>query len=216
MRTNLSTLDELEWLAELEDEWETETRFTFTGVPPSVLRLLKKVHDPSRSAKQKAGMERLAVIEGIRLGERNENELSDWIFFNRYQSREGRYISKDYDGADFEAWSRKWLWIRDNIVCPELQRVGYTCPAPAEACPTGPCVGHYTIEDVRDLRMHIVSNAIQEWERWGRGTVRECDAAIQAVLLHSGRMALASIPTPHGRGPGGAATKRGAPLSSPG
>jgi len=179
MRTNLSTFDELDWLPELEDEWETESRFTFTGVPPSVLRLLTKVHDPNRSAKQKAGMENLAVIEGIRLGERDENTLTDWLFFNRYRSRNGRYISRTE--ADYDGWSKKWLWLRDNVVRPRLS--GVRIPAPEEACPAGPCVGQYTNEDVRDLRMHIVSNAIQEWERWGRGTVTECDAAIQPVLF---------------------------------
>lgn len=105
---------------ELEEEWESEATFTFDGVPADVKNLLR------------ARREREAVVLAIRHGDRNENHLSDLVFFNRHPERGGKFISRSE--PSYTKVSREWISIRDAIVRPALRS---SRPAPKPRPGTG-------------------------------------------------------------------------------
>jgi murein endopeptidase len=75
---------------------------------------------------------RLAELVGVR----DENALTNMIFFDRHPERNGRKIEKSE--PNFKPLSGEWLNIRDRIVRPFLAQ---TAPAqPSGAQPTGPVV----------------------------------------------------------------------------
>lgn len=79
--------------------------------------------------------ERAAVQAAIAAGNRNENRLSDLIFFRRHPERNGRLIQRNE--PNFHSLSQEWLRIRDQIVRPELRgghRPSYTPPDPQTSC----------------------------------------------------------------------------------
>ncbi len=81
------------------------------------------------------GQERAAVQAAIAAGNRNENRLSDLIFFRRHPERNGRLIQRSE--PNFRALSQEWLRIRDQLVRPELRggyRPNYTPPDPQTSC----------------------------------------------------------------------------------
>lgn len=55
----------------------------------------------------------------LRQGERNENKLTNIIFFARHPERDGQAIRRNE--ANFQALSREWISIRDNLVRPALR-----------------------------------------------------------------------------------------------
>jgi len=59
-----------------------------------------------------------ALSRAVRLGTRDENELSDLIFFKRHPERDGRSIRKGE--RDFKNLSQEWIHIRDKVVRPFL------------------------------------------------------------------------------------------------
>lgn len=130
-------IGELESATDLHAEWELKGEATFDfsqEVPTAVRRLLPP------SGQQDTQRERQAIAEAIKLGDRNENHLSDIIFFNRHPERGGRFIERAE--RDYTTVSREWIAIRNTIVRPALR--GTTPPAPGR----GP-VAPLTITSIR-------------------------------------------------------------------
>jgi len=111
MRANLFTFDELEWLPELEDEWES-------------------YGDSSASESQ-------LVSSAIRRGTTDENSLTNLVFFRRHPERNGRSISGSE--RNYQTLVREWVAIRDTIVRPVLRSGAPTPPStmPAPSTPSG-------------------------------------------------------------------------------
>ena len=96
-----------EWETEWEGEWEFETPFSFARFPKAVLDALKR------------GLEVAAINIAVATGSRNENVLSDLVFFFRHPERKGRLLKKGE--PDFGKLSLEWLRdIRDRLVRPVL------------------------------------------------------------------------------------------------
>ena len=87
-------------------ELEFEEEFNLSGYPADVLTTLR--------ARREADAVKLAIGKGIR----DENTLSDLVFFARHPERSGRYISSGE--PNYSSLSREWLDIRDRIVRPAL------------------------------------------------------------------------------------------------
>lgn len=74
----------------------------------------------------------LAVRLAISMGNRDENSLTNLVFFARHPERSGRPIART--DPDFAALSKEWLHIRNTIVRPLLRR---TAPPGSPASPRG-------------------------------------------------------------------------------
>lgn len=85
-----------------------EEEFNFAEFPAAVLKALR------------SGLERVAVNLAVAFGARNENKLSDLVFFRRHSERGGRLLRKGE--KDFQKLSQVWLEIRDQLVRPVLFR----------------------------------------------------------------------------------------------
>jgi hypothetical protein len=104
--------------------WETEEELgflDFLGFPAAVLDALR------------SGPAAVAVRLAASLGFRDENNLTNLIFFARHPERGGRKLEQSEPG--FQALSREWLEIRDKLVRPALAPAVPTKPAPP--VPTG-------------------------------------------------------------------------------
>jgi hypothetical protein len=102
--------------------WESEEELGFLdvfGFPAAVLNALR------------SGPAAAAVHLAVKLGFRDENKLTNLIFFARHPERGGRKLEKSEPG--FQALSREWLEIRDRIVRPVFGRTAPSKPLPAGA-----------------------------------------------------------------------------------
>lgn len=120
--------------AGLEDE------SSYLSLPRSVLAMLK------------GGLAAAAVKLAIRYGQRDENQLTNMVFFARHPERNGRSLSATE--PNFQQLSREWLDIRDRIVRPAL-RGSSTAPSSGRtpsASPASPS-GAPDIVSVRGIRV---------------------------------------------------------------
>lgn len=104
----LRELDELEDAATGEDEQQAE--LSLTSLPKSVGVALR------------SGAERVAVRLAWRAGQRNEDQLTNLIFFSRNPNRWGQRLAKS--DPDFAVLSQEWLRIRAEVVRPALASGG--------------------------------------------------------------------------------------------
>ena len=139
-----------------------EMEFSFSGFPQSVLNALR------------SGRESTAVKLAIALGYRNENELTDLVFFTRHPERNGRALSRNE--PNYRELSAEWLAIRNSLVQPLL-----ASPAPPSTPPTPAPLPSYTcsvqwpLARVAALRKNIVSIAMAAWSQWNKGQLKEWD-----------------------------------------
>lgn len=104
-RTSAAPIDQAP--SQETDGWNYETPFSFSAFPKSVLDALRR------------GLEAVAVQLAVASGSRNENALSDLIFFARHPERGGKLLVKGE--PDFAKLSLEWLRdIRDRLVRPVL------------------------------------------------------------------------------------------------
>jgi hypothetical protein len=88
-------------------EWDFETPFSFSIFPKSVLDAVRR------------GLESIAIQLAVASGSRDENALTDLIFFARHRERSGKLLKKGE--PDFAKLSLEWLSdIRDRLVRPAL------------------------------------------------------------------------------------------------
>ena len=91
-----------------EAAWGEETEFSLSQFPKTVVRMLGR------------GLESVALRLAIGFGYRDENQLTDLVFFARHPERFGRSIRRDE--PDYATLSREWLDVRDRLVRPALAR----------------------------------------------------------------------------------------------
>jgi hypothetical protein len=102
---------------------ETETEFTFFGFPNSILEALRK------------GLESVAVRLAVTFGFRDENMLTNLVFFARHPERAGRKLVKEE--KDYNNLSQEWLNIHKLLVGPALKQqpqIPATPSSPDSAC----------------------------------------------------------------------------------
>ncbi len=101
---------ELSYMA-IHDDYpyrELEEEFSFSDFPKAILKVLHK------------GLEKVAVTLAVRFGTRNENKLTDLIFFGRHQERGGRFLKKRE--RNFKSLRFEWVSIRNLLVRPIVAR----------------------------------------------------------------------------------------------
>jgi hypothetical protein len=116
-------------LGEFSDKFTEETarshaeegEFSFFGFPEAVLKALR------------GGLESAAIKLAVALGHRDENQLTNVVFFTRHSERQGRKLVRGE--PDFGRLSREWLEIRDRLVRPALVRT-----MPAGGAPVGSAI----------------------------------------------------------------------------
>lgn len=131
------------------------------------------VFNPLRYAK-----EMMALRSALRLGERDENKLTDGIFSARHPKRVRQVISRSE--PDFQALSREWLAIRDGLVRPALRAPSgpAVTPLPAMTPEEGSAFRQLPVSDqalFRGLRAVILAFtgvARTEADRGGRTLLR--------------------------------------------
>ena len=108
-----------EFETEFEDEAEEdeEEEFNLNSFPVPVRQALAS-HREDFAVK-------LAIVYGFR----NENELSDLVFFGRHPERSGRSLVKGEPG--FQSLSQEWIRIRDQLVRPAIRSPILSTPLPA-------------------------------------------------------------------------------------
>ncbi len=123
MRAKLSTFDELEWLPELETEWES-----YGGSSANESKL---------------------VSSSIRRGTTDENSLTDLVFFRRHPERNGRSISKNE--RNYQTLAQEWLRIRDTLVRPLLRTPNSRLPSttPTSSAPMSGSVAARILDEAR-------------------------------------------------------------------
>src|SRR4029453_1287264 len=85
---------------------ELEEEFSLTDLPAAILTPLT------------SGLEGVAVKIAVAFGYRDEDKLTNLVFFARHPERGGQKIMKGE--PNFSQLSREWLEIRDRIVRPAL------------------------------------------------------------------------------------------------
>jgi len=107
--------------------------------------------------------ERAAVQAAIAAGNRNENRLSDLIFFRRHPERNGRLIQRGEPG--FQTLSKEWSDIRGGLVRPWLWRdiakvKRYVCQAKDLAEVSRQAGRAVTANEVKNAIEEAVKNAV--------------------------------------------------------
>jgi hypothetical protein len=109
-------------------EFEGETaheEFSFLDFPESVLKAAR------------GGLEGAAIKLAVASGHRDENRLTNLIFFARHPERQGQALARGE--PDFERLGREWVELRDRFVRPAL--AGPTPAGGARAPAKAPWVG---------------------------------------------------------------------------
>jgi hypothetical protein len=88
--------------------FEMEEEFSFQDFPHSILEALGN------------GLEGVAIKLAAAFGDRDENRLTNLVFFARHPERSGGKLVKGEPGYD--QLSAEWLDIRDNLVRPAMKR----------------------------------------------------------------------------------------------
>jgi len=107
-----------------------EAEFSFGRLPRAVIDALRQ------------GLEQLGVNLAIQSGARDENRLSNMIFFMRHRERNGRILVKGE--PNFKNLSEEWLRIRDRLVRPALFKAFFaeydrrSSPDPTLGVPANP------------------------------------------------------------------------------
>jgi hypothetical protein len=125
------------------------------------------------SARSKSVSEADIVKNAIAGGDRNENSLTDKVFFKRHPELGGKPLTTSMPG--FSTLSKEWLTIRDTIVRPILQA------PPSRGTPIKPAPGTQNPVPGR-LRGNLAATALQEWNKWGQGSRKENDSSMQSTL----------------------------------
>jgi peptidoglycan hydrolase-like protein with peptidoglycan-binding domain len=112
---------------------EPELEFSLSSFPATVQEALRNRR------------EGVAVKLAIAYGYRDENQLSNLVFFVRHPERDGKALSQNE--PNFQQLSREWISIRDAIVRPAL-RGGTGTPPPA-----GISTGAPDIVSVRGIKV---------------------------------------------------------------
>lgn len=102
-----------------------EAEFNLLQFPQSVLKAIGN------------GLESVALRLAIALNYRDENQLSNLIFFARHPERMGRALAKGE--PNFDDLSREWIQIRNTLVRPLLS--GPVTPTPSHTGTTTPSGG---------------------------------------------------------------------------
>jgi hypothetical protein len=101
-------------------EGELEDESLFGSYPASVLRALN------------SGLESTGVRIAVAKGQRDENALTNLVFFARHPERQGRKLQRSERA--FAQLSNEWINIRNRLVRPVLAAAG---ASPARPAPTG-------------------------------------------------------------------------------
>ncbi|CAN7507163.1 D-alanyl-D-alanine carboxypeptidase family protein [Variovorax sp. LjRoot130] len=109
-----------------------EEEFSFVGFPPPV-------RDALRAKNERAAIQRAAAA-----GFRDENTLTDLVFFSRHPERQGAPLRSGEAG--FTALAAEWVAIRDRLV-----RATPRPSTPAPATPAAPAAGGPDIVNVRGI-----------------------------------------------------------------
>ncbi|NJM97347.1 MAG: DUF2272 domain-containing protein [Phormidesmis sp. RL_2_1] len=113
--------DELDWLEDDELDWFEDGDQDW--LDDELERFIAPLYNKIKSALLQ-GKEALTIRLAIGTGNRDENQLTNLIFFNRHPERQGQKLSpKD---ANFQALSREWLDIRNQLVRPLLKQISPT------------------------------------------------------------------------------------------
>jgi murein endopeptidase len=104
-------------------EFAAEEEFSLSSLPASVIRALRN------------GMESVALKLAMANGHRDENDLTNMIFFRRHQERGERKLSKGE--PNFNRLASEWTAIRDRLVRPALRGLGTTSSAPSKPARSG-------------------------------------------------------------------------------
>lgn len=106
---------------------EVDQEFNIAEFPAAVLSLLRR------------GLESTAVKLAITFGFRDENELTNLLFFVRHPERWGRKLQKGE--PNFKALSQEWLDIRNRLVRPFLSnKPRSTKPTTGSCVVSGSCI----------------------------------------------------------------------------
>ncbi len=110
----------------------------------------------------------------IRRGERNLNRLTDMLFFSRHPERRGASLRQEEMGL-----KREWRDIRDQVVRPAL----ITAPAVVPVAPpiVQPRIAPSAL-GTGAFKQNLVGLALQEWNRWQQGTLKEGDPQMRSIL----------------------------------
>jgi hypothetical protein len=98
----------------------------------------KSTYSKPTTGYQQPQTETRLVKNAIANGERNENTLTDLIFFKRHPELGGKPLSSSM--PNFTTLSKEWINIRDSIVRPALQipsSPATTTPTPSSGAGTG-------------------------------------------------------------------------------
>jgi hypothetical protein len=118
-----------------------------------------------------ASAEQATLNEALRRGERDPNKLTDTLFHARHPERHGARLRREEAGLIEE-----WRAIRDGLVRPTLVPPPSAAPAGQQGIPTGPS------QPMGAFKQNLVRLALQEWNRWNCGALKENDPRMRTVL----------------------------------
>jgi hypothetical protein len=142
-RAGGSSGSELEAIEEFEGESDEEEAEVGGGPSPII-------------GASRRGFESVAIKLAVARGNRDENKLTNMVFFGRHPERNGKAIAKSE--PNFQALSREWVDIRDRLVRPALRAPGGAAPAPSRQ-------GAKCVEEQNCVPVGCTERATPELER---------------------------------------------------
>lgn len=128
-KTDPELEEELEEFSEYNDgkyELSSEFQEEIEGIDRELESFFDSIFDKIQGAFSQ-GKELLAIRQAILAGNRNENKLTNMVFFARHRERQGQRIQKSE--PSYQQLRREWLYIRDRLVRPTLKFLTKTTPA---------------------------------------------------------------------------------------
>jgi hypothetical protein len=114
-----------------------------------------------------------ALSAAMRKGERNPSKLTDMLFYARHPERHGARLRQEETQLIHE-----WREIRDQLVRPALMASPAAAPSPV----VQPQTLTSSLQDIAGFKQNLVRMALQEWNRWKHGALKEGDPQMRATL----------------------------------
>lgn len=153
--------DQLKWSEQNQFEDQLATQPEFQWFDRELEGLFGSIFNQVQDTLSR-GKELLVLRQAIVSGNRDENSLTNMIFFSRHPDRQGRSITKTE--TNYSQLRQEWLDIRNQLVRPALQSASTPSASPTPTASNG---------NLTSFKQRVREIAAREWQFFERGSRKE-------------------------------------------